>query len=94
MLWRILVAKLHALVERVDLDDQTLGDGLLDDVHTWESVGLAVHLDFDVLQELVRERDGDEDDLRIDAVLGLGKKVGRDKHGVGRFVGNDLRQTD
>lgn len=94
MFRRVLVGKLEGLLDILDLDDQTLLDGLPDDIHSGQRVGLTVDLLLDLLQQLGSEVDGDEDDLRVDPVLGLGEQVRGDKDRVGRLVGNDLRGVD
>lgn len=90
VLRRVLVGERHGLIQRLGLDDQTLLDGLLDDVNSGQGSCLAIDFDLDFLQERLVEINGDQDDLRIDAVLGLGQQVGSNKDGVGGLVGDDL----
>lgn len=92
MFRRVLVGEPEGLINVVDLDDQTLFDGLPDDVHTRQRVGLTIDLLLDVFEQFQGEVDGDQDNLRVDTVFGLGEKIGRNKDRVGSLVGNDLER--
>jgi hypothetical protein len=90
VLWRILVRKLEGLFDIPNSDDQTLLDRLSNDVHSGQGVGLLVDLLFDALEKFGGQIDGDEDDLRVDTMLGLGEQVGCHEYGISRLVSDDL----
>ena len=52
------------------------------DIYARQCSSLLVHLVFDLSDGGVREVDGDEDDLGVDAVLGLREQVGGYEGGV------------
>lgn len=54
---------------------------------------MLIDLLLDLLEELGREGDSDQDDLGICAVLGLREEVGSDKDGVGGVVGDNLESA-
>ena len=70
--------------------DQTLGDRFPNNVHARERARLLVDLGLDGGDGSVVEGDGNKDDLRVHAVLGLGQEVGGDEGGVGGVVRDDL----
>lgn len=90
MLGRILVTECHSLFQIRDLDDQALLDGLFGDSDSWQCLCLNINLFLDLGEEFSREIDGDEDDLGIGSVFGLGQEVGSNEYRVGSLVGNDL----
>jgi hypothetical protein len=80
VLGRIVVRKVERSAHVRDLHDEALRDALAQDVDARERARLRV-----------RERDGDEHDLRVDAVLGLREQVRRDERRVRGVVRDDLR---
>jgi hypothetical protein len=86
----VLVREGNALCEGRDLDDDRFLDGLSGDLDPREGLRLDVDLLLDLREELGRQVDRDEDDLRVGAVLRLRQEVGRDEDGVGRLVRDDL----
>ena len=92
VLRRIVVRKCDRLLDGGGLDDQALGDGLPDDVDAREGARLLVDLGLDGGDGSVVEGDGDEDNLRVYAVLRLGEEVGGDEGGVACLVRNNLRE--
>lgn len=73
VLRRVVVGELDCFLEGARFDDKGLCDGFSDNVDTREGACLNVDLRFDGDKVHGREVDGDEHDLRIDAVLGLGE---------------------
>lgn len=92
MLRRIRIAKLHRLVDAHTLDDEALRDALADDVDAGERKGLRCDFGFDGGEGGGGEGDGEEDDLGVDAVLGLCEEVGGDEGGDAGGVGDYLEE--
>ena len=90
MLRGVIIGEIHSLLKRLDLDDDTLWNGLPDDIHSRQSVRLFVDLPLDGCDMIWRQADGDEDDLRVDTMLGLREKVCSDECWVGGVVCNNL----
>jgi len=67
----VLVGESEGLFDVVDLDDQTLLDGLPDDIDSGQRVGLTVDLLLDLFEKFRLQVDCDKDDLGVDPVLGL-----------------------
>lgn len=57
-------------------------------------MGLFVNFLFDSGNVRFGEVDRNEDDLRVDTMLGLGEEVGGYKGSVGCLVCNDLERTE
>jgi hypothetical protein len=92
VLGRIVVRKVERGAHVRDPHDEALRDALAQDVDARERARLRVDLALDVRDARVRERDGDEHDLRVDAVLGLREQVRRDERRVRGVVRDDLRR--
>ena len=71
MFGSVLVGESEGLFDVVDLDDQTLLDGLPDDIDSGQRVGLSVNLLLDLFEQFRLQVDRDKNDLRVDPVLGL-----------------------
>ena len=82
VLRRIVVRECDRLLDGGGLDDQALGDGLPNNIDAREGSRLLVDLGLDGSDGGVGEGDGDEDDLGVDAVLGLREQVGGYEGGV------------
>lgn len=85
-----LVAEVDGLLPRLDLDDDGFGDGLAGDVAAGKGVRLVLDGLLDCGKLGRRQVDANEDDLGVDAVLGLREEVGRNEVGVGLGVCDDL----
>ena len=90
MLGSVVIAEVHGLLDGSRLDQDALRDGLTHDIRSWESPRLRVDLFLNFGDDFWGEVDGEEDNLRIDAVFGLREEIGSDKCWVGGFVGDDL----
>lgn len=90
MLGGVVVAELDRLIQVGALDDQRVGDALADDLNSRKRQRLRLDLDLDGRETRLGNVDGEEDDLRVRAMLGLTEKVGSDKGRVGVLVRNDL----
>ena len=91
MLRGVVVGEVERLRDAGRLHDDALRDGLAHDVDTRQRTCLRVDLRLNGGDRAVGQADGDEDDLRVDAMLGLGEQIGGDEGRVARFVRNDLR---
>lgn len=90
MLRSVIVAEFHRFFDGSRLNQDALRDGLTHDVCPWESPCLCVNLFFDFGNGFGGKVDGEEDDLGVDAVFGLGEEIGRDERWVGGFIGDNL----
>ena len=85
----VLVAELHGLLDRLDLHGDGVGDRATDNLDARKLHGLTVELVLDSLKVLLVEVDGDQDDLAVNTVLGLGQEIRGNESGVGILVGDD-----
>lgn len=90
MLGGVVVAELDSLVEVGALDDERVGDTLANDVDARKGESLLLDLLLDGGEAGVVDVDGEEDDLRVGAMLGLTEEIRGDEGGVGDLVGDDL----
>lgn len=91
MLGRVIVAERHGLGSSLDLDDDALLDRLASNLASRKGSGLGLNGILNGGELFGGDVDGEQDDLRVDAVLGLGKKVRGNKGRVRSRVGNDLK---
>lgn len=86
----VLVAEIHRLLSSLDVDDDGLGDSFPGDLTSRQSAGLDIDLSLDSFQLGRRKRHGDQDDLRVDSMLGLRQKIGSHKDWVRLRISNHL----
>ena len=87
----VVVAEFHSFFDGLRSDQDTLRDGLTHDICSWESPRLRVDLFFDFSDGFWWEVDGEEDDLGVNTVFGLGEEIGSDECWVGGLISDNLR---
>jgi len=91
MLRSVIVAEIHSFLDGSRSNQDTLRDRLTHDICSWESPRLRVDLFFDFSNGLLGKVDGEEDDLGVNAVFGLGEEIGSDERWVSGLISDNLR---